>query len=98
MVLEMMAHSFTGRSVLFIRRFVLLALISASPLLQTASADDYDIEISEALASADAAWARSLLLPDAENTPFDEQIFTELSPILDSPQGVKLPEDQLLQE
>lgn len=99
----MMAHSFTGRCALYtrtliLRALILLMLVGLSPQVLAASADDFDVQIREALAAADAAWTRSLLLPEPENAAYDEQVFTELSPILDSPEGVKLPDDQRLPE
>lgn len=98
MELKMMAHSFIGRCALFIKHMILVALVSTCPQVLAASAEDFDVDIRDALASADAAWTRSLLLPDPENTAYDEQVFIELSPILDSPQGVKLPADQQMPE
>ncbi len=98
MELKMMAHSFTGRCALYIKRLTLIALVSTCPQVLAASAEDFEGEVRDALASADAAWTRSLLLPDPENTAYDEQVFIELSPILDSPEGVKLPEDQQMPE
>ena len=57
--------------------------------------------VAAALAVAEGAWAESLLqlessAQERDSSPYDEQIFTELSPILDSPDAIKLPEDQLL--
>ena len=98
MELKMMAHSFTGRCALYIKRVILMALVSTCTQVLAASAEDFDVDVRDALASADAAWTSSLLLPDPENTAYDEQVFIELSPILDSPQGVKLPEDQQMTE
>lgn len=83
---------------MFIRGLCLFGLCLISATGMAAPADDYDIEIRQALDAADAAWTKSLLLPDDVSTPYDEQIFTELSPILDSPEGVKLPSDQQLQD
>jgi hypothetical protein len=65
---------------------------------------DYANEnLAAALATAEGAWADSLLrlqslATEREASPYDEQIFTELSPILDSPDAIKLPEDQLLSD
>ncbi len=98
MELKMMAHSFIGRCALFTKHVILVVLVSLCPQVLAASAEDFDVEVKDALATLDAAWTRSLLLPDSENSAYDEQVFTELSPILDSPQGVKLPEDQQLPE
>ena len=94
----MKAHSFTGRCALYTKPVILVVLLTLCPQVLAASAEDFDVEVREALAAADAAWTRSLLLPDPENVAYDEQVFTELSPILDSPEGVKLPEDQQLPE
>jgi hypothetical protein len=93
-----MEHKYSGRCVLCIKSFCLFSLCLIGTGSLAAPADDYDIETRQALEAADAAWTKSLLLPDNVSTPYDEQIFTELSPVLDSPQGVKLPPDQQLQE
>ena len=98
MELKMMAHSFIGRCALYTKYAILVALVSLCPQALAASAEDFDVEVRDALAAADAAWTRSLLLPEPEITAYDEQVFTELSPILDSPEGVRLPEDQQLSE
>ena len=52
--------------------------------------------VARSLAIVEAAWVDSLLPEDSKLVPFDEQIFTEISPILDSQESIKLPEDQLL--
>ncbi|XOV84505.1 MAG: hypothetical protein ACFHXK_05180 [bacterium] len=98
-----MAHSFTGPCALFInqsflKQAMLVALASICLQADAAPADNYELELREALAAADAAWTKSMLLPDDKNSPYDEQIFIELSPILDSPEGVKLPDDQQIVE
>jgi hypothetical protein len=69
--------------------------VLASPA--KASEQCFSDSVAAALASAEGAWADSLLALDAAAMqPFDEQIFTEISPILDSAEGIKLPQDQLL--
>ena len=45
---------------------------------------------------AEGAWIDLEHLDEGLREKYDEQIFTEISPILDSPDAVKLPDDQLL--
>ena len=105
----MMEHNCTGRCALIIERAVSgclrsLALAAALLLFNAAHAapvDYQDERLAAALATAEGAWADSLLKLEGgrgerDTLAYDEQIFTELSPILDSPEAIKLPEDQLL--
>lgn len=92
----MMEHRFIGRCVLITKAAIWGALAAIAGQVQAAPAEDYTDALLEALASAEGAWADSLLGQPSAATPYDEQIFTELSPILDSPQGIKLPQDQQL--
>ena len=96
----MTVHKFIGRCATIINTLVRpvigAACLSAAVQLHATPAADYTSELLDALAVADGAWADSLLHEPSAATPYDEQIFTELSPILDSPQGVKLPDDQQL--
>lgn len=45
---------------------------------------------------AEGAWVDLEHVGERLSEKYDEQIFTEISPILDSPDAVKLPDDQLL--
>ncbi len=80
----------------------LATLLFAVPLTVAASPVDYPEErLAAALAIAEGAWVDTLLKHNGvqgerDTLAYDEQIFTELSPILDSPEAIKLPEDQLL--
>ena len=88
----MMEHKCSGRLDMLARSLwvCLLTLttssVSAEPVPQ-------DIEFDALIESTVNGWADALL-PDVE--PLDEQIFTEISPLIDSPDGVRLPEDQQL--
>ena len=88
----MMEHKCSGRLDMLARSLwagllVLAAgFASAEPVTQ-------DIEFEALIESSVNGWVDALL-PDVE--PLDEQIFTEISPLIDSPDGVRLPEDQQL--
>lgn len=93
----MMAHKYTGRCNMptNLRLLACLCLVLAMPA--AASEQCFSDSVAAALATAEGAWAESLLADHGVlKVPYDEQIFTEISPILDSQQGIKLPEDQLL--
>ena len=101
----MTVHRFIGHSFLSVKassivagsRYVTaLGLILGSFFLHAAPALDFDTQVEAALATAEGAWAESLLDITQPGSAYDEQVFTELSPILDSPDAIKLPEDQLL--
>ena len=94
----MTVHKFTGRYGLITKAIAgaMLALLAAQT--QAAPAEHYSDALLESLAAAEGARADSLLQQPPGNAAYDEQIFTELSPILDSPQGIKLPEDQQLSD
>ena len=87
----------TGRCALR-TNLVRVALLSwfCTELAMAASAEPLAESVAEALATAEGAWVETVLSEASELTSYDEQIFTEMSPILDSSQSVKLPEDQLL--
>ena len=99
----MTVHRFIGRYVLntsSARRrlgLVLAVLLCGSAHAAPASRID---SAADALAVAEGAWADTLLQARSQDEQtwgsYDEQIFTELSPLIDSPEAVKLPEDQLL--
>ena len=101
----MMEHNSTGRCVLNTsRRLRVLLCCALSVTAVTAPAapvDQFDQALSAALQTAEGAWSDSLLqieraVSERESAPYDEQVFTELSPILDSPDAIKLPQDQQL--
>lgn len=66
-----------------------------APLSLAAPAPELDEALAVELSLAEGAWTEIMTaLPKLEGQPYDEQIFTELSPIVDSPEALKLPEDQ----
>jgi hypothetical protein len=93
----MMGHKSTGRCSMRTRFKLLGCLCFVFALPAEATDQCFSDSVASALATAEGAWADSLLdQGDASVVPYDEQIFTEISPILDSQEGIKLPEDQLL--
>ena len=93
----MMAHKFTGRCNMRTNLRILGCLCLMLALPAAASDQCFTDSVAAALATAEGAWAESLLGAEGvSKVPYDEQIFTEISPILDSQEGIKLPEDQLL--
>ena len=60
-----------------------LALLVTAAGAQAAPVDPLTDAIANALATAKGAWTESLLQPADQSSAYDEQIFTELSPILD---------------
>lgn len=103
----MMEHNCIGRCASTIKYFAQV-LFCSGMLMHAGTAgaapvDYYTEDLAAALATAEGAWADSLLQvqsqsAERETSPYDEQIFTELSPILDSPDAIKLPQDQLLSD
>ncbi len=95
----MMACSFTGRCAMRFSRLLIIGLAALVPYgAMAAPSQTLSESIAEALATAERAWADTTLPDGSDAVPFDEQIFTEISPILDSPNTIKLPEDQLLSD
>lgn len=88
----MKVHSFFGRLDMFVRMLSFLCLISLSSLT-SAEPVSADFEFDALIESAVNSWTDPIL-PDIQ--PLDEQIFTEISPLIDSPEGIRLPEDQQL--
>ena len=102
-----MEHKYTGRCASTTKRTSKLALCgllaACTAGLQAAPVDYHGDDLADALETAQGAWAESLIrledpTQEREGGIYDEQIFTELSPILDSPEAIRLPEDQLLSE
>jgi len=100
-----MAHRSIGRCVSIIElRGIALALLmslAGAAFGAPGGAGEHAMEdLAAALDTAEGAWVDTVLNAGAaregQSTPYDEQIFTELSPILDSLEAIKLPEDQLL--
>ena len=92
-----MAHKYSGHLSLLIKSGLAgLIGLCMSASVQAAPADALADDLARTLAIAEGAWADALLLEDSAPTPYDERIFTELSPILDSLEPVRLPADQLL--
>lgn len=73
-----------------------LMLLTVSAGGHAAPVDQFSDTALDALATAEGGWADSLLRAGERAGSYDEQIFTELSPILDALESIKLPEDQLL--
>ena len=90
----MMVHRFSGRSSM-LARFIWLAVLAVLPAVASAEPVAQGVEFDALIESAVNGWTDTLL-PDIE--PLDEQIFTEISPLIDSPEAVRLPEDQQLAE
>jgi len=80
----------------FISALLCGLLLAAVSTAQAAPVNEFADATADALATAEGAWADSLLGVNDRSSNYDEQIFTELSPILDSLESIKLPEDQLL--
>lgn len=81
----MMAHRFSGLFVLITSASLCCASwVWADPTL-------VDAELGAA-AAAQRSWSQAI--PADQSLVLDEQIFTDLSPLLDSLNAVRLPEDQ----
>jgi hypothetical protein len=93
----MMEHKSTGRCSMRTKFKLLGCLCIAFAIPAQATDQCFSDSVASALATAEGAWVDSLLAQgNVSVVPYDEQIFTEISPILDSAEGIKLPEDQLL--
>ena len=89
----MMVHNSSGHLSLsgnMIRAVVLTCLVAVAPMAM-AEPVKQDLVLESILESAINSWTKTIL-PEGE--VMDEQIFTEISPLIDSPEGVQLPEDQ----
>ena len=88
----MMVRRFSGPCGWFAKAVLLLASCNASaaPILGS--------EVLEALTAAEGAWVETLIEESRNLLPYDEQIFTEISPIQDAPDAIKLPPDQVLKD
>lgn len=96
----MMALKYFGQLPMTIKAFIVGMLLLGSGAISLASpAEPLGEELALALSGAEGAWVDTLIehLRDTKQ-PYDEKIFTELSPILDSLEPIKLPEDQTLSE
>ncbi|NKC01127.1 MAG: hypothetical protein GKR90_21890 [Pseudomonadales bacterium] len=60
---------------------------------QVSFAEPVTVEIQAVLEGAANGWTDAII---ADSAPMDEQIFTEISPLIESPDSVRLPEDQKL--
>ena len=89
----MMVHNSSGHlslSVNMIRAVVLTCLVAVAPMAM-AEPVKQDLVLESILESAINSWTKTI---QPEGEVMDEQIFTEISPLIDSPEGVQLPEDQ----
>ncbi len=88
----MTVRRFSGHCAWFAKAGLLLASChaSAAPVLGG--------EVLEALTAAEGAWVETLIEQSRDLLPYDEQIFTEISPIQDAPDAIKLPPDQVLKD
>lgn len=91
-----MTHNFFGRCVLPTKLGPALLFCVSSLAAHAAPLDQLEGDMALVFEHAQSAWAESLISQGHNMLPLDEQIFTDLSPILDSPQSIKLPPDQLL--
>ena len=82
----MMERKFSSRCALITSLSCVLTVASSVVLGQPA-----DAEVESLVEGAVVEWTGDLM-PAPE--PLDPQIFTEISPLIDSPDAVKLPEDQ----
>ena len=87
----MMERKFSGRSgmrasaLLLTLLMAIVAPVAAAPVGQ-------EVNLEAVIESAVNSWTEALLAPSGDE--LDEQIFTEISPLIDSPEGIKLPDDQ----
>lgn len=87
----MKGYSFFGLCGIAIRLALAnVVLGSCVSVLATPAVPDLDLET--AVSGPVQNWIQGL--HGAELEAFDPQIFTEISPLLDSPEGVRLPADQ----
>lgn len=88
----MMVRNFSGRFAITAK---LLPAVLMALLWQTGHAEPVSqaLDVRAVLESAVNGWSDEIL-PDLD--PLDEQVFTEISPLIDSPESVRLPEDQQL--
>ena len=68
-------------------------IISAALAWSAAAAADTGAEFTEFEAELGGSLLAWVQQSEAQPAALDEQIFTEISPLLDSPQGVRLPEE-----
>ncbi len=103
----MTVHDCSGLSAMLssacvaIRRVLMPVLLGIGAPLHVLALPELDLtelDSLEALAPIDAAWTAALLGEQQGTLALDENIFTDLSPITESVEGVRLPEDQQLSE
>lgn len=93
----MTALKFSGRCVSRIRLAVCLLAGVSGFEVQAMPADGMsEAQLQALIDAAQRAWAEVLMAQHDALEPFDTQIFTDFSPLLDSPNGVRLPADQRL--
>jgi hypothetical protein len=71
-----------------------LAALVCAPWVVAVGLPPHGVGIGEAVNEGSSAWSQTLLADDEVWLPLDEQIFSAISPIVDLPESVKLPEDQ----
>ena len=64
----------------------------------TAAPAPLPADVQAALETAEGGWVETIIADSRELLPYDEQIFTDISPIRDAAEAVKLPADQELSE
>ena len=78
------------------------AVLAASALLigtaASAAPAPLDPAVQEALDAGEGGWVETIIADSRELLPYDEQIFTDISPIRDAADAIKLPPDQDLPE
>ena len=100
----MTVRRFTGCCVMRIKRFAAGArvTIAAGAVLVgsvvSAAPAPLSPEVQDALDAAEGGWVETIIADSSELLPYDEQIFTDISPIRDAADAIKLPADQDLPE
>ncbi len=100
----MTVHRFTGCCAMRIRTTVAavrLAVAAGAILIgnfAAAAPAPLEAEVQEALDAAEGGWVETIIADSRELLPYDEQIFTDISPIRDAEDAIRLPADQDLPE
>ena len=93
----MTAPKYSGRYAIAVR-FSVIALTLVFPGISPATPSETSTAEPFSLDGAQAAWSETLLSDTERLLPLDTEIFVDRSPIVDSPDPVKLPVDQQLDQ
>ena len=93
----MTVHRFTGCCAMRVN-VVLAAVALMFGSMVGAAPAPLPPEVQDALDTAEGGWVESIISDSRELLPYDEQIFTDISPIRDAADAIKLPPDQDLTE